>query len=79
LYDCANASIHAALRAKRTLRKHLAAIPPDTPEASAAAKIKRQYDVEKRRQSEQAARAQEAQAQPEPYSIKLHSVAFAVI
>jgi hypothetical protein len=40
--------------------KHLAAIPPDTPEASAAAKIKRQYDVETRRRSEQSARAQAA-------------------
>jgi hypothetical protein len=40
--------------------KHLAAIPPDTPEASAAARIKRQYDLEKRQQAEQTARAQAA-------------------
>ena len=40
--------------------KHLAAIPPDTPEASAAARIKRQYDLEKRQQAEQTARAEAA-------------------
>jgi type IV secretory pathway VirB10-like protein len=38
--------------------KHIAAIPPHTPEASAAAGIKRQYEVAKRRQAEEAARAQ---------------------
>jgi hypothetical protein len=32
--------------------KHLAAIPPDTPEAVAAAQIKLQYDLEKRQQGE---------------------------